>query len=217
MSDLLTARCRKPRGQGASRRGEILAAAKHLFAQEGVEHVTMRRIGAAVGVSPTALYLHFADKEALLYAIAQDTFSDLVDRLQESFDPQAPLLECLRAGLRAYVAFGLERPDEYRLTLMTRFLPRRADRAFSLPVADQSFAILEGSVIELMQAGVFRAGNADQVAELIWATMHGVTSLLLDKPDHLCTPATVLIDLAIDTLVAGLIAPPAMENAATAK
>ena len=61
-----TTRIRKPRGQGASRRGEILSAAKHLFAEEGVAHVTMRRIGAAVGVSPTPHYNHLADKDAVL-------------------------------------------------------------------------------------------------------------------------------------------------------
>ncbi len=207
VTDLLAARCRKPRGQGASRRAEILDAAKRLFADEGVAHVTMRRIAAAVGVSPTALYMHFTDKDAILLAIAQDTFSDLVERLQAAPEPNAPPLDRLRAGLRAYAAFGLARPDEYRLTLMTRFLPPRAEKSRVLPVADQSFAILQGTVIDLMRAGQFRPGNADQVAELIWATMHGVTALLLDKPDHLCTAPATLIDFAIDTLIAGLTAP----------
>ncbi len=206
MTEPATARARKPRGQGASRRGEILAAAKHLFAQEGVAHVTMRRIAAAVGVSPTALYMHFADKDAILIAIAQDTFSELVDQLQDSASCHHTPLDRLRAGLRTYVEFGLARPDEYRLTLLTRFAPEGAMRKFKPQVADQSYAILRGSVVEMMSAGIFRPGNADRTAELIWATMHGITSLLLDKPDHVCTPKGELVDFAIDTLIAGLLA-----------
>ena len=71
-------RTRKPRGQGASRRAEILAAAKALFVADGVEHVTMRRIAAAVGVSATALYVYFPDKDAILRAIAAESFIALI-------------------------------------------------------------------------------------------------------------------------------------------
>lgn len=74
ITESVAVRTRKPRGQGASRRGEILDAAKRLFTEEGYAQATMRRIAAEVGVSPTALYLHFADKEAILRAIAEDFF-----------------------------------------------------------------------------------------------------------------------------------------------
>jgi AcrR family transcriptional regulator len=198
---------RKPRGQGASRRGEILDAAKHLFAADGVSHVTMRRIGAAVGVSPTALYMHFADKDAILSAIAQDTFTELLDRLKHSSNQaDAPLLR-LRAGLRAYIEFGQQRPDEYRLTFMTRQFSRSTAKGCGLQMADQSFAILQDRVIELMRDGVFRQGQPARVAELIWATLHGVTALLLDHAQNLDTPPSALVEGALDVLLAGLTAP----------
>ncbi len=73
-----TARTRKPRGQGASRRGEILASAKRLFLQDGIQHATMRRIAADVGVSSTALYVYFPDKTAILDAIAEGMFEALL-------------------------------------------------------------------------------------------------------------------------------------------
>ncbi len=201
---------RKPRGQGASRRGEILAAAKHLFAQEGVAHVTMRRIGAAVGVSPTALYMHFADKDALLAAIAQDTFSEILDRLEQSQAAGLTPRGAFRAGLRAYINFGLERPDEYRLTFMSRLFRRSEAQTCAVEMADHSFAILQDRVMELMHDGTFAPrGPAAQVAEAIWAMLHGITSLLLDQADNLETPPAALIDAALDLLEAGLVAGPA--------
>ena len=199
-------KCRKPRGQGASRRGEILAAAKHLFAEEGVAHVTMRRIGAAVGVSPTALYMHFADKDAMLAAIALDTFAELLNRLEQSQAPGVSMLARFRAGLRAYIAFGLERPDEYRLTFMSRLF-RRCDARTptTVEMADRSFAILQDRVAELTRNGIFTAaGPAAQTAEAIWAMLHGVTSLLLDQAENLETPPGQLIEAALDLLEAGL-------------
>ncbi len=199
-------RTRKKRGEGASRRGEILGAAKHLFAEEGVAHVTMRRIGAAVGVSPTALYMHFADKDALLSAIAQDTFAELLDRLEKSQQADQTPRAGLRAGLRAYVAFGLERPDEYRLTFMSRVFRREGGEACAVLMADHSFAILQDRVIELMRDGTFAQGNAASIAEAIWAMLHGVTALLLDQAENLESGKTDLVEAALDLLENGLVA-----------
>ncbi len=200
-----TTRVRKPRGQGASRRGEILDAAKHLFAEEGVAHVTMRRIGAAVGVSPTALYMHFADKDALLAAIAQDTFSELLSRLEQSVAHGQTPLDKFRAGLRAYIEFGLARPDEYRLTFMTRLFRRSEAKTCALEVADRTFSILEDKVAELIRQGVFRRGQASQLAEAVWAALHGTTALLLDQADNLHTAGDQLIAASIDLIEHGLL------------
>ncbi len=207
MLDKSILKCRKPRGQGASRRGEILAAAKHLFAEEGVAQVTMRRIGAAVGVSPTALYMHFADKDSMLAAIAQDTFEELLSRLEQSQTPGLSARAQFRLGLRTYIEFGLERPDEYRLTFMSRLFRRTdAKTPGAVEMADRSFAILQDRVIELTRNGTFNAiGPAPQIAEAIWAMLHGVTSLLLDQADNLETPPGKLIEAALDLLEAGLV------------
>jgi len=200
-------RLRKPRGQGASRRGEILIAAKHLFADEGVAHVTMRRIGAAVGVSPTALYMHFADKDALLAAIAQDTFAELLDRLEQSQQPGQTAMAGFRAGLRAYIAFGLTRPEEYRLAFMTRLFRRDSTGSCTPQIAERSFAALQDQVTVLIRDGLFRAGNPALLAESIWATLHGVTALLLDQAGNLRASQQDLIEGTLDLLEAGLVKP----------
>ena len=198
---------RKPRGQGPTRRGEILAAAKRLFLEEGYEHATMRRIAAEIGVSAAALYGYFPDKEAILRAIAERTFGELLVRLEESQCGHALALDRFEAGLRAYVAFGLARPDEYRLTFFGKMIAheRQAEIcADGIEDADRSFAILERSIAELMEAGVFAPGDTLAAGEAVWACLHGTTSLLLDYPQHLETPPDRLVDATVGMMLRGL-------------
>ena len=213
MDTVLTGpRLRKPRGQGATRRAEILLAAQRLFLEEGFEHTTMRRLADAVGVSATALYVYFDDKDAILQAIAEATFAEMLAVLEASQDPAATPLQRFRAGLHAYVAFGRARPDAYRLTFLAKMLApaspgRRTMDSVDCDAADRSFAILERGVAELMQAGEFRPGNPLLVAEALWASLHGVTALLIDLSAHVESPPDLLIETVLETAVRGLSAP----------
>lgn len=200
-------RGRKPRGQGASRRGEILAAAKRLFLEEGFEHATMRRIAAKVGVSGAALYVYFPDKESILHAIAEETFGELLATLEASQRVDLPPLERMRTGLLAYVGFGRARPDEYRLTFLSKIMarPGPGPACSDIEAADRSFAILEQGVAELMEAGVFERRPTVLVAEALWAAVHGVTAILLDHADHLDSDPDALAAAVIDIALRGLV------------
>src|ERR1700722_713680 len=200
---------RKARGQGASRRGEILDAAKRLFLTEGFEHTTIRKIAAAVGVSSAALYIYFPDKDAILRAIAYTTFEALLLRLQEAERQSGTDLQRLRAGLHAYVAFGLEYPDEYRLTFLAKMMAssgpgRPAVICETVPAADRSFDILASNIEGLARTGVFRPTDPILTAEAVWASLHGITALLLDQADHISSDHDALIDTVIDILLRGL-------------
>ncbi len=194
-------RTRKPRGQGASRRGEILAAASRLFLEEGVVHATMRRIAAEVGVSPTALYVYFPDKSAILQAIAEATFETLLLALEASQQAQSDPIARFRAGLCAYVAFGRAHPDSYRLTFLQR-PPEKRD-CDEIAAADHSFAILQRGVEGLIAAGLFRPVDPVCAAEAIWACLHGVTTLLIDQAAHIDSDHDALVAQVIGTVIAG--------------
>ena len=139
-------RTRKPRGQGASRRGEILAAATRIFLEEGIAHATMRRIAGAVGFSTTALYVYFPDKDAIVRAIAEATFTELLEVLEASQRSEAALPDRFRAGLRAYIDFGLSRPDAYRVTFLSPASGAQPEACNNIQEADHSFAILQRGV-----------------------------------------------------------------------
>ncbi len=200
---------RKPRGEGATRREEILAAAKRLFLTEGYERATIRKIAAAVGVTSGALYLYFPDKDAILRAIAEDTFGALLARLQDVWAANAEPLERLRAGMHAYVQFGLAHPDEYRLTFLSKMMAeavpgRSAACPPEIEAADRSFEVLLNEASGLIEAGQFRDMDPVTAAEALWACMHGVTALLLDHLDHLETPPERLASTVIDLALLGL-------------
>ncbi len=198
-------RNRKPRGQGPARRDEILAAATRIFLEEGVAHATMRRIAAAVGVSPAALYVYFPDKDSILRAIAEAWFAELLEALAQSQQSGKTLAEKFEAGIRTYVEFGLSHPDGYRLTFLSPGAKQMAPAACEgIAAADHSFAILQQGVEGMMQAGLFRPGPSVPAAEAIWACMHGVTSLLIDQCDHLVTPQPHLVDTAIEMIMRGM-------------
>jgi AcrR family transcriptional regulator len=199
---------RKTRGVGASRRDEILAAAKKLYLTEGFEHATIRKIAAAVGVSSGALYLYFPDKDAITRALAEETFGALLVRLEQARLSGGSPLERLRAGMQAYVDFGRAHPDEYRLTFLSKMLneanPGRCAHRGDIEAADRSFNILLGEASELIASGVFREIDPVTAAEALWCCMHGATSVLLDHADHLTTDLDRLAETVIDITLKGL-------------
>ncbi len=193
-------RTRKPRGQGQARHAEILDAAKHIFLEEGVEHATMRRIASAVGVSATALYVYFPDKDAILQAISEAMFTELLAVHRASQQTGGAPLARFRAGLRSYVALGLARPDEYRLTFSS---VRSKGTGRAIPAADQSFEVLESGIAELTAAGIFRPNDPTLVAEAVWAALHGLVTLLLDHYGHIASDHGVLAETLLDAVIRG--------------
>ena len=197
-------RTRKPRGQGASRHAEILAAAKRLFVDQGVPQVTMRRIAAEVGVSATALYVYFPDKDAILQAIAEEHFAALLTALEAAVHPGRPAIDNLRAGLRAYCDFALSRPDEYRLTFLRQGRTDEPDPCESIAEADMSFAILQEGVEAMIAEGHYPNTSSTLMAEALCACAHGAMSLLLALPNFCESDPTALTDLVIDMAIKGL-------------
>src|SRR5438876_6666829 len=107
---------RRPR---VSLRDQIRHTARELFAREGYESVSMRRIGTAVGCSPMAIYRHYENKEELLLSICEETFSKMIRLLDEERAKPGPALERLRRCVRTVVDFHLSHPNHYKVTFMT--------------------------------------------------------------------------------------------------
>ena len=113
-------RGRKRKGEGLQRRVEILEAAKQLFVEEGYAATTIRRIAAKLGVSSTALYVYFPDKDAILVEICDVTFASLIVELDQVRRDSSGPLDALTKSLERYIRFGLDHPNEYELTFVTR-------------------------------------------------------------------------------------------------
>lgn len=161
-------------------RTRILDAARELFANEGVESVTMRRIADRIEYSPTAIYFHFRDKEALLAELCDCDFRAFAHEfiaIAQIGDP----VERLRAAGRAYVSFGLNNPSHYRLMFMT---PKIAESTLAKGNPEEdAYAFLKMIVAELMAKGRFRDSltDVDLASQVIWSAMHGLVSLEIAK------------------------------------
>jgi AcrR family transcriptional regulator len=189
----LTPRQRARRGDGELLHQEIVAAAARLLAESGDEEaVSIRAVAAAVGVTPPSIYLHFADKTALMYAVCEERFAALDLYLEkEAAGATGPLDEIERRG-RAYIRFGLDNPEHYRILFMGRERPPMWD-VERLPAAS-AFEHLVGSVQRAMAAGEVVDGDPLVIAVGLWTSVHGVTSLMIAKPDFPWPPLEEIVD-----------------------
>ena len=193
----------------ASLRREILDAASRVFADEGIERVTMRRVAEQIEYSPTTIYLYFKDKQDLVAAICDETFSQLAARLErlkpdpDAVGPRPAPLDVLRDGLKAYVDFGTSHPHHYTVTFLQRQeIP--ADFAFEHTIGARAFAFLRESVRACVAAGSLKATDVETTAQALWAGVHGLTALFVTMQGFPFAPRPALTDHLIETLLAGL-------------
>jgi AcrR family transcriptional regulator len=180
------ARARARRGEGERLREELVDATEQLIEELGdADAVSIRAICDAVGVSPPSVYLHFADKDQLLFAVCARVFSRLDDVMNRAAatagdDP----VEALRRRGQAYVRYGLEHPENYRLLFMAKPSgpPEHLDQVH-MP-GSVAFVHLQEAVQACVDCGAFRPDvDAYMAAVAIWTGVHGVTSLLISIPD----------------------------------
>ena len=177
-------RRRAPRGQGDRLREEILGAAERLLVETGDEEaVSIRAMADAVGVTPPSIYLHFVDKNELMFAVCERQFARLDRVLEEAAAGSDDPLESLRLRGRAYVRFGLENPEHYRILFMGN--PGSDPKGFDAERVRTmaSFDHLVDAVVRCIDAGVIPRQHPVFVALGLWAVVHGITSLLISKPD----------------------------------
>jgi AcrR family transcriptional regulator len=155
--------------------GRIIAAAQELFAAEGIEGISMRKIADRVGVTATALYHHFRDKGAILDALISAGLSVLSEYLEPALRAKDPERR-LRGLIDAYLRFALEQPKYFDLaflvpsasTRMSEELDRHNRATFKMAIEQ---------VAACMQMGIFRQGDPIETAVFLWSTAHGLVTL----------------------------------------
>ncbi len=178
----------------------LIAAGVKLLATEGAEGLSLRKLAREVGVSHNAPYMHFADKEAVLAAIAEQGFRLLGDAIaagQESVR-EAPIEKRIARAARSYVTFALAHPSH--LSVMFGNLPS-SNYPELARAAHATFEML----IEIVRAG--KRGDelggyeAEHVALLIWTNAHGLSSLLIAQK----IPSYALMSIAEEDLIDHLV------------
>ena len=168
----------------ADTRQRILDAAREMFVHNGFDATTMRAIAQRIEYTPTAIYHHFKNKEALLSELCTQDFRTLGRAFQQIGRVVDPVERLDRIG-EAYVEFALKNPMHYRFMFMTPRPPLRDEAAEQLrgdPTED-AYAFLLQACVEALASDRIRPEYTDghELAQMLWAGVHGIVSLHIAK------------------------------------
>ncbi|WP_456669696.1 TetR/AcrR family transcriptional regulator [Bradyrhizobium sp. USDA 3240] len=177
-------------------REDILMAAITLIEKAGsCEGVSLRAVAKQAGIAAPSVYPHFADRDALLLAVLQKLFDELVElRTKAEEAAGSGAWERLRAGVFATVRFGLERPGHYKMLYEGRVISGLSDpkaATFGRAIQIRVVALIK----DILAATPGReAEDAERLSLLLWAATHGVISLQINKPTLRWPKATALVE-----------------------
>lgn len=162
-------------------KNSLIKAGIEILAQEGTGGLSLRRVARKAGVSHAAPYAHFTDKQALLAAIAAEGHRKIHERLtvvlaSRSNDP----LRLLVGSAWAYVSFGLEFPDYYKVTFSGTLENEHNDPEF-MEISQRNIQLLKDIIEQCRSAGILQTEeiNSEIQAISLWGQLHGLVSLLI--------------------------------------
>ncbi|MEV6011121.1 TetR/AcrR family transcriptional regulator [Streptomyces sp. NPDC051976] len=172
-------RGRNARGQGERLRAEIVEAALRLLEELADDQaLSLRAVAREVGIAATSVYLHFADRDALVTAALEQCYADLMRAVDEAEEGAADPAAALRGRIALVIAWSQEHPGLYKV-LHESTLNRRGDMSFKEEMSARTTAAIQ----RCMDAGLAPAGDAAAVSLDLRTALHGAVSLRVNQPD----------------------------------
>lgn len=201
---------RRARAAGESLRDTLVDAAVALIARKGPAGFSLREVARRARVSEAAPYWHFADREALLAAVAERGFGELAKQMMEIWSRSAAPAERFRALGVGYVHFAVAHPSYLRVMFGSE-VPDKAVHPALEAAATHTFGLLVQAITECQEAGQVRSGDAQVLAVAAWSIVHGLAALLVDGKlkSHAGSPAAAeqLARTVTDLFMQGLAQP----------
>ena len=185
----------------------ILDAARDILVHEGYEGLSMRKVAEKIDYSPTAIYLHFEDRDDLVFCVCEELMGGLVRELQAVAERHSDPLVALKKGLRRYVDFGREHPQHYQATFgIPHGQDPNKDARYMDPstMSMQAFGFLPRLVAECVKQKKLGKVDVHAASCALWAGIHGITSLLIVMPNFQWQNPDRVVDQLITMLVDGL-------------
>lgn len=176
---------------------KILAVARRTILKEGIANLSMRRMAAEIGYSPTAIYTYFKSKDEIIFCVCDEIFAQVAELIAAAVDKNSTPEENLKKCMLAYAKFGLENQDSYKIAFMT---PRNEKTFFRFLESGANGMRAYGMVLEIAS----QVSEEPQAAvQVMWGSMHGIVSNLIQNHNFPWEQADKLIHLAIDTFIKG--------------
>ena len=154
--------------------------AASLIQAHGISAVTLRGVGKRLGVSRSALYRHFPDKQALLAAVAADGFVTLRRVLLAAWNGGGQGTASLAAMGAAYVQFALSHPSHYRV--MFGGVVAEGEVGAEIDGDNtNAFGVLLDAIVALQRDRLVRPDEPRRLAYFVWSVVHGIAMLVLDR------------------------------------
>ena len=167
-------------------RERILAAAEHVFAEEGAEGLSIRRLADRIDYSPAAIYKYYASKDALVNELKESFFALLLSRIKAI--QEIPMLagERARSCAALYIQTAVDKPHHYAAAFAGQsgeIGPSENDPGFEDTQKGQAFMLLQSIITQGISEGVFRAPfEPSLIAKSVWASLHGLAMMIIHIP-----------------------------------
>jgi len=182
-------------------RSLILVTARKSFIEEGFENFSLRSLAQRIGYSPAAIYRYFKSKDDIFSCLTAESF-DLLIKASSSVvpEPDEDPVSVLKRGMRAYVSFGLQNPDHYRIAFLLG-----GGEAKAPPRPRTAYEALRARIQRCIDGDRMLADDPDLLAQSLWAAVHGITSLLVQRPSFPWVARGKLVNRVIDSAVDALL------------
>jgi AcrR family transcriptional regulator len=188
-----------------SLREEIIDVSKELLLKDGFSKISMRKIANRVNVTATSIYLHFENKDDLLLTLIEESIQNLNKALMEAMNPSLDPIQQLEELAGAYIKYALENPQEYEIIYMVRpeEMPKYPKEKFQ--EVRQTYELLSGIIQNGKDKELFEVDNPLISAYTLWAQIHGVVTVVLNKRLDTRIPRDSFLDQAIDHIIQGFV------------
>ena len=167
-------------------RARILSAAEHVFAREGAEGLSIRKLAENIDYSPAAIYKYFKSKDELVDELKETFFELILENVHRIADQSTPFAARARDCVATYVRVATEKPHHYAAAFAgeaTSEGPVENEPGFELSKKGAAFNVLRGMIQEGVEIGAFRSEiDPSLAAKSIWASMHGLAMMIVHIP-----------------------------------
>lgn len=162
-------------------RDQILDISRHLLYDEGYKSLSMRKIAKKADVSATSIYLYFENKDHLLHTLIEESVEDLSQYIESKALPKTDNIERFKAITNGYVQFALENPEKYEIIYKVRSDAMARYPKEKFRKARRAYELLVKTIEESVREGLMEVDKPVVAAYTIWAQLHGVVSVVLNK------------------------------------
>jgi AcrR family transcriptional regulator len=188
-----------------SLREDIVDVSKELLLKDGFSKISMRKIAKQLDVTATSIYLYFKNKDELLLALIDESINNLNRQLKDALIPTAGPIEQLEVLANAYIDYALNNPQEYEIIYMVRpeEMPKYPKEKFEQ--VRKTYEILADIIRKGKEGQFFEVDDPLISAYTLWAQIHGIVSVVLNKRLDTRIPKDLFLEQAVENIIQGFV------------